>query len=175
MIMLLKCVAIGGQPATGKTTLVKDIIKKFTYQNFQYGLLRGHFIKEKNLVIMGIYNEEVFCGTDKLSMAVNKDFLKYIKLNKRNILFEGDRLFSLNNIEYIKQIYDTKIILLENNENTLHNRHKERNDSQSDKFLKGRKTKIKNISNHFKDIEVYSLQNFEESKILSDKIIKLFQ
>ena len=84
-------------------------------------------------------------------------------------------MFSLNNIEYIKQIYDTKIILLENDENTLHNRHKERNDSQSDKFLKGRKTKIKNISNHFKDIEVYSLQNFEESKILSDKIIKLFQ
>ena len=175
MIMLHKCVAIGGQPATGKTTLVKDILKKFTYQNFKYGLLRGHFIKEKNLVIMGIYNEEVFCGTDKLSMAVNKDFLKYIKLNKRNILFEGDRLFSLNNIEYIKQIYDTKIILLENDENTLNNRHKERNDSQSDKFLKGRKTKIKNISNHFKDIEVYSLQNLEESKILSDKIIKLFQ
>jgi adenylate kinase len=175
MIMLLKCVAIGGQPATGKTTLVKDIIKKFTYQNFQYGLLRGHFIKEKNLVIMGIYNEEVFCGTDKLSMAVNKDFLKYIKINKRNILFEGDRLFSLNNIKYIKQIYDTKIIILENDEKTLNHRHKERKDSQSDKFLKGRKTKINNISNHFKEIEVYSLQNLNESINLSDKIIKFFQ
>ena len=41
MIMLHKCVAIGGQPATGKTTLVKDILKKFTYQNFKYGLLRA--------------------------------------------------------------------------------------------------------------------------------------
>ena len=99
--MLHKCVAIGGVPATGKTTLMKKILTKFTYQNFKFGLLRGHFIKEKNLVIMGIYNNDIFCGTDKLSMAVNKDFIKYVKLNKRNILFEGDRLFSLNNIKLI--------------------------------------------------------------------------
>lgn len=175
MIMLHKCVAIGGQPATGKTTLVKNILKKFTYQNFKYGLLRGHFIKDKNLVIMGIYNEEIFCGTDKLSMAVNKDFLKYVKLNKRNILFEGDRLFSLNNIEYIKQYYETNIILLENDEKTLNHRHQERNDSQSDKFLKGRKTKINNISNHFSEISVYSLKNPDDSIKLSDHIMKFFQ
>jgi len=173
--MLHKCVAIGGQPATGKTTLVKNILKKFTYQNFKYGLLRGHFIKDKNLVIMGIYNEEIFCGTDKLSMAVNKDFLKYVKLNKRNILFEGDRLFSLNNIEYIKQYYETNIILLENDEKTLNHRHQERNDSQSDKFLKGRKTKINNISNHFSEISVYSLKNPDDSIKLSDHIMKFFQ
>ena len=47
--MLHKCVAIGGVPATGKTTLMKKILTKFTYQNFKFGLLRGHFIKEKNV------------------------------------------------------------------------------------------------------------------------------
>ena len=45
----MKCIAIGGVPATGKTTLMKKILTKFTYQNFKFGLLRGHFIKDKNL------------------------------------------------------------------------------------------------------------------------------
>ena len=90
-------------------------------------------------------------------------------------IFVCSELFSLNNIKYIKQIYDTKIIILENDEKTLNHRHKERKDSQSDKFLKGRKTKINNISNHFEEIEVYSLQNLNESINLSDKIIKFFQ
>ena len=175
MIMLHKCVAIGGQPATGKTTLVKDILKKFTYQNFKYGLLRGHFIKEKNLVIMGIYNNDIFCGTDKLSMAVNQDFIKYVKLNKRNILFEGDRLFSLNNIKLIKELYKTRNIILENDQNTLDNRHKERNDNQSAQFLKGRITKISNILNYFDDIELKTLKNIDESNILAKEIIEYFK
>ena len=52
---LVKCVAIGGVPATGKSTLVKEILKRYSYQNFKFGLLRGHFINELNLIIMGIY------------------------------------------------------------------------------------------------------------------------
>ena len=173
--MLHKCVAIGGVPATGKTTLMKKILTKFTYQNFKFGLLRGHFIKEKNLVIMGIYNNDIFCGTDKLSMAVNQDFIKYVKLNKRNILFEGDRLFSLNNIKFIKELYKTKTIILENDQNTLNNRHKERNDNQSAQFLKGRITKISNILNYFNDIELKTLKNIDESNILAKEIIEYFK
>ena len=171
---LVKCVAIGGVPATGKTTLVKEILKKYSYRNFKFGLLRGHFIDELNLVVMGIYNVDVFCGTDKLSMAVNKDFIKYVSIKKRNILFEGDRLFSFNNLEFIKKHYKTYIILLENDSLDLYKRHKERNDKQSEKFLKGRYTKIKNISLKFQEIDFYSLKNLDDTNNLSNRIISYF-
>ena len=121
------------------------------------------------------YNNDIFCGTDKLSMAVNQDFIKYVKLNKRNILFEGDRLFSLNNIKLIKELYKTRTIILENDQNTLDNRHKERNDNQSAQFLKGRITKISNILNYFDDIELKTLKNIDESNILAKEIIEYFK
>ena len=170
----MKCIAIGGVPATGKTTLMKKILTKSTYQNFKFGLLRGHFIKDKNLVIMGIYNNDIFCGTDKLSMAVNKDFIKYVKLNKRNILFEGDRLFTLNNIKLIKESYKTRTIILENDQKTLDSRHLDRNDNQSAQFLKGRITKISNICNYFNDIEIHTLNNVDQSNNLANQIIEYF-
>ena len=42
----MKCVAIGGVPATGKTTLVKKIYDKMPKINFEYGLVKGHYDKE---------------------------------------------------------------------------------------------------------------------------------
>ena len=122
---------------------------------------------------MGIYNNDIFCGTDRLSMAVNKDFIKYVLLKKRNILFEGDRLFTLKNIELIKKHYKTHIILLENDPLLLKKRHKERNDKQSEKFIKGRYTKIRNIWLNFIEIDIYSLKNLDDTYNLAKKIIKL--
>ena len=124
---------------------------------------------------MGIYSESIFSGTDKLSMAVNKDFIKYVKLNKRNILFEGDRLFTLNNIKLIKESYKTRTIILENDQKTLESRHLDRNDNQSAQFLKGRITKISNICNYFDDIELKTLNNIDESNILAKEIIEYFK
>ena len=37
----MKCLAIGGEPATGKTTLVKYMYPNFR-TNFEFGLLKGH-------------------------------------------------------------------------------------------------------------------------------------
>lgn len=121
---------------------------------------------------MGIYDNDIFCGTDKLSMAVNKDFIKYVLLKKRNILFEGDRLFSLNNLELIEKHYKTKVIILENDSILLKERHEERNDAQSERFIKGRYTKIRNIKNNLKDIELHSLKNLNDTSVLVDKITK---
>lgn len=169
----MKALAIGGEPATGKTTLIKQIFKDFTFQNFTFGLVKGHYVKNYNLIIMGIYDGKgTFQGTDRLSMAVNSDFVKFINLNKFNILFEGDRLFSLNNLILITKLYTSKIIVLEQDEKVLKNRHIERNDTQSDIFLKGRKTKISNIKqqlNH--NIETYKLNNIQQTIELATKLI----
>ena len=140
--------------------------------NFKYGLVKGHYDKDNNIALLGLYNQNnTFLGTDRLSMGVNKQFLQYISMVQSNIIFEGDRLFSLNNLIKLNELYDLRIIILVNSPETLLKRHKDRNDTQTDKFLKGRSTKIKNIKKHFEGrIETYTLTNLQESETLSNNI-----
>ena len=139
--------------------------------NFEYGLVKGHYDKENNIALLGLYSQNnTFLGTDRLSMGVNKQFLQYISMKQRNIMFEGDRLFSLNNLIKLNELYDLRIIILECSLKILNKRHIDRKDTQTDKFLKGRVTKIKNIKNHFNRIETYKLTSLQESEKLSNSI-----
>ena len=105
-------------------------------------------------------------------MSAHNDFKKLIDLNKYNIIFEGDRLFSNSILEYVKNTYNLTTIVLTADENILKNRHKDRNDSQTDKFLKGRKTKIENIINN-KNIKPLVLKNnnIEDMSSIYDMIV----
>lgn len=170
----MKCLAIGGLPATGKTTLMRNILNILRPdKKLRYGLLRG-YICENDISIMGVYERgDVFAGTDKLSMAVQRDFTEYVHKTKRSILFEGDRLFTANNLLLLKEKYKLKIIVLTNDTTTLHQRHADRKDKQTEKFIKGRQTKISNIcadeylSAH---IQYRELNTYEESKALAKEI-----
>jgi len=173
----LKCLAIGGEPATGKTTLMKSVFEEFIRpQTLRFGLVTGHYEETNNLALMGCYGRSSiapngFEGTDRLSMAVNSDFLDYMKLKRRHILFEGDRLFSLNNLRSIKDQYHLRTIVLKQDDQTLKQRHIDRADTQSEKFLKGRKTKIANIlAADDLSIEVYQLNEISDTISLKDKL-----
>ncbi len=169
----MRCVSIGGEPATGKTTLMRELIKNLEQpQNFRFSLCQGHFSTVNNIAIMGIYDGRgTFEGTDRLSMAVNADFLAYVETARRNIMFEGDRLFNAKNLNFINSFYEQRIIVLQQSEETLHQRHLERNDTQTEKFLKGRKTKIANIlADDLLQIETYQLNDIGDTISLSDNI-----
>ncbi len=165
----MKCLAIGGEPATGKTTLVKFMYHNFR-TNFEFGLLKGHLDERTSTSLLGLYHtDNTFCGTDRLSMGVNPDFLKFVDdcKDRRNIVFEGDRLFTKNNLLYLQRYYDLKIVILKGAPNTIAKRHIDRKDNQSPTFIKGRQTKVKNIENYFKDIvDVYFPVNLQESEKL---------
>jgi retron-type reverse transcriptase len=109
-------------------------------------------------------------------MAVNKDFLSYLEAkckgeNPRHIVFEGDRLFSATNLRYILDKYQTRICILKQSEEALHKRHMARGDTQSEKFLKGRKTKIDNIQKEFSgNSEIFWLNEISDTKSLSGKL-----
>jgi len=171
----MKCVAIGGVPATGKTTLMKNIISILKpKKKFKFGLLRGYM--QENISILGVYEpNDVFGGTDKLSMAVQKDYQKYIDKIMINTIFEGDRLFTKNNLLDICKKYELKIIILENDKQTLKDRHIERGDNQSEKFKKGRATKINNIELE-KELQPYitkyKLNSHKDSKELAELIVE---
>jgi dephospho-CoA kinase len=141
--MANRIIAIGGEPASGKSTLMKKIIKDFLpLKTFQYGLVRGLYCKDRNLFFIGIYDDSVFCGTDKLSMAVQPHFIKLInKIKDGTFVFEGDRLFNQSLFDQTK----CDIYVLRATQKTLEQRHESRNDNQTDKFKKAKKTKVENI------------------------------
>lgn len=146
--MVKRIIAIGGEPATGKTSLMRGVLKNFDdLKKFKYKLVRGYYSPKENVYIIGIYNQELFSGTDKLSMAVQPSFIEFIpKTKNATIIFEGDRLFNQSLFEKV----ECEIFILEADEEIKHQRHIDRKDSQDQKFLKAKKTKIQNIKNQNK-------------------------
>jgi len=152
--------AIGGSPATGKTTLMRKFIEIHgEWQTLEPAppASKNRLIKSipcmysqmLDLFILGKYQtNELFSGTDKLSMAVQptaQDFVRYVK---RNILFEGDRLFTPSFLKFLSVLPYTKlrILILTAPKKMLEKRYKARGSNQSETFLKGRDTKYKNIA-----------------------------
>lgn len=159
-------IAIGGIPAVGKTTLVKKFFYEFEdWKNLRYKKLHGHYNEKLNLIILGKYNSnEVFMGTDKLSMAVQPDFEEFIDKEKPpfNIMFEGDRLFNIKTLKKAEEKMRVQVYIIESD--FTKSRHLERNDSQSEKFIKGRVTKLLNIKNYL-DGNYITLVNNDEADI----------
>tara|TARA_Y100000593_G_scaffold17150_1_gene34295 strand:+ start:1979 stop:2530 length:552 start_codon:yes stop_codon:yes gene_type:complete len=156
----IQAIGIGGMPASGKTTLVKNIRKKLKKPKmFRFGVLRGEYYTDENLYILGVYGKGLFDGTDKLSMSVQPDAVSFFKkISETTVLFEGDRLFNLSFIEAIRNLTELKLYYLDVKDTTLAVRHFDRNDTQTDKFKKGRKTKYENILNNCSDIVVLNNQ-----------------
>ncbi len=120
---------------------------------FQYGKLRGYLYPTAKTYVLGIYDEELFSGTDRLSMAVQPDAVKFLETvqkvaGEHFIVFEGDRLFNqtfLNSCAQIAGEENVQALVLTATEETKTARHIDRKDTQTEKFLKGRATKYRNV------------------------------
>jgi len=152
---LLRVTAIGGEPATGKSYIVKKIISENNLtDSFKWGkLVNG--VKNDKISVLGIYgdSQDIFPGTDKLSMAVQPEVIQYIKLeatrnNLEHIIFEGDRLFKSSLFEIIKNNVDFRIVVIKCDEEIKKQRHIKRKDKQNEKWLNSRKTAVSNIINN---------------------------
>lgn len=160
----MKIVGIGGEPATGKTTVVRKIIELIDENPKMFKLntcVVTHF-PEKKYMVMGIYSGRVNDGTDRLSMAVQPDaasFLNYMRglpvFHDYKVVFEGDRLF---NQKFLEQsianvgLKDVLFIILTAAGNVRQERCDARGTNQSPKFLAGRSTKYANIIKNLKEI-----------------------
>ena len=144
-----KIIALGGEPATGKTTLMWRIIDSATdWQKIEPKKTLSAIRSESlDLTILGKYDRsEKFAGTDRLSMSVQPAATEFIKEATGNILFEGDRLFNRKFIDAIISCdCSFSLIYIEASRDELHNRHVDRKDTQTETFLKSRQTKYSNI------------------------------
>ena len=146
-----KVYLIGGIPCSGKTTLMRKIKKELEINNFyENGCLKGYKNAITEDYVFGLYNDELFDGTDQLSMSVQPlavDFI-YNKQFKR-LFIEGDRLFKKTFIEKIKKITELNIYILKAPSKVIKDRHIQREDNQDERWLNAKQTTVDNVVNKY--------------------------
>jgi len=161
----MKIYAVIGVPGTGKTTIFKKLINNLNHKNgcfskfVEEGIVKYHHWLQDNSIVFGVYTnkEDVFAGTDKLSMAVLPKIKEWFIANKDkdyNVYFEGDRLNSLDFFKDLLTQFPNDFYLFKTScdKELMEERYKERGSNQSETFLSGRKTKVANIESAFKGI-----------------------
>jgi hypothetical protein len=189
---MVRVIAMGGEPATGKTTLMFKLISMADdWQTVKpEKLLDAMYSKKLNLYILGKYVNDgnVFQGTDRLSMAVQPDATAFFSNlayesnadgHSVNVIFEGDRLFNGKMLDRLSELFpnDFKILILTVKDSTLDQRHIDRKDDQDDKFKNSRKTKISNIMGSLTlmdYIETMVNENLDDQSKIIDHIRKFY-
>lgn len=168
-------IAIVGVPGTGKSTLMKQFLENWIWEEHKpVGLLDGYLAREKNIFVMGKYEEgEVFSGTDRLSMAVQPKAIEYLEGSPADtVIFEGDRLTTVSFFKAVKTAgHKLVIVELTVPDDLREQRYVERGSDQSEQFIQSRFTKLKNIKSEFGpnlfddgDITTFEHKNAEDTK-----------
>jgi broad-specificity NMP kinase len=172
-----KIIAVGGVPGTGKTTLFREFMKDYEWQDVNPAdLVYASYNQENDLYLLGKYQEgETFAGTDRLSMAVQPKLQEWIQHHNCNIIFEGDRVFNQSFLEFCMNLPDTELVViyLKTPQDILEQRYKDRGSDQSEKFLRGRETKYSNILSNFElmsYISEFNNTNLQEQSEVLDFI-----
>jgi broad-specificity NMP kinase len=173
----MKVIAIGGNPGSGKSTLMKRLIEYYTPVKKYTEFKLVPYLQNNNIYILGKYDDgEVFSGTDRMSMAVQPEAIKFLATLPPNsiVLYEGDRLFTASFLEDCAEKYDLKIISLLTEQSIREERYKERGSNQNVTWLLGRESKISNILTNMSllfYVEAYSNNNLQEQEIIYQSII----
>jgi uridine kinase len=144
----MKVIAIGGEPGSGKTTLMWKLIEKLKPEAkfSEFKLVPYH--QKDNVYVLGKYEEgETFAGTDRMSMSVQPEAIKFLATLPTDaiVIYEGDRLFTSSFLEHCNEKYDLSIIYLRTTKNERNIRYAKRGSNQNETWLAGRESKVNNI------------------------------
>ena len=111
----MKVVAIFGEPGSGKSTLMRRVLCElgFAKDTLKEDFKLVPYHKHENKYVLGKYEEgEVFAGTDRMSMAVQPEAIKFLDTlpNDSVVFFEGDRLCTASFLEHCNNKFDLKMV-----------------------------------------------------------------
>ena len=142
-------ILIGGVPCSGKSTLMRRLISRLEEPTLIEPKKLFKCQEHGDVLVVGQYPEgETFGGTDKLShgsIPQFREFIEWANIAYKHVLIEGDRYFRGVDIEWLMQNHEALVYVLTVDISEEHNRHTERGDTQSEVWLKGRRTQINNI------------------------------
>jgi uridine kinase len=175
----MKIIAIGGEPGAGKTTLMRELINHYNVEPKYDSFRLVPYLQNGNVYILGKYEEgEVFSGTDRMSMAVQPEAIKFLASLPKDsvVLYEGDRLFTSSFLEHCIDNYHLQIVYLKTDKSVRQERYKERGSNQNETWLQGRETKVANILSNMVlmfNTETFVNNNKEDQKNVFDEIVNM--
>lgn len=138
---LNNCFLLIGGCGSGKTWTMKSIIKNKNLDVLgKCGMVYFKTNKQEDVCVLGKYDGSVFEGSDKLSMAVARDFELFKKLSdvkKWKIICEGDRFTNKKFIDVFKP-YVIKI------KDSGEKGRKLRKSTQTERHIKSIQTRVNN-------------------------------
>ena len=173
---------IGGIPCAGKSTLTREIISGLGSAENVEPMKLFSCQKHNDILVVGRYPEgETFGGTDRLSYGTINKFREFINQEQpkyRHIIVEGDRFFRAKDIEWLVETHNAKVFVLTVDPQEEKRRHIERQDTQTEKWLSGRRSQISNILTNFTlmgELEVRTNDSRVESEKIKEEILKLLK
>lgn len=145
-----------GRPGVGKSTLVRKTMELLgPGELVKEGLVVYHKFPETKTIVLGIYDEAVFSGTDRWSKGVGPKFRAWLEDAQQRfpdwtIIGEGERLSNNPNLDAMFATEDMELLLVTVSEETLKKRHDGRGEAQSESWQKGMATRIRNLANKYK-------------------------
>ena len=172
---------IGGVPCSGKSTLTRNILSELGSAEFVEPMKLFPCEKRGDVLVVGRYEggDQKFGGTDRMSYgAIPKfrDFINQEAPKHKHIFLEGDRFFRAVDIEWLISEHNASVYVLTVSAEEEKRRHIQREDTQTEKWLAGRRSQISNIMTNFmlmNDIYVKPNNNLESSEEIKTEILKL--
>jgi hypothetical protein len=173
-------IVIGGAPCSGKSTLTRNTISELGSAEYVEPMKLFPCEKRGDVLIVRKYPDgETFGGTDKMSYGAIPKFLDFINQEApkhKHIILEGDRFFRAKDIEWLIENHNAKVFVLTVSGDEENRRHIERKDTQTEKWLKGRRTQIRNIMTNpiLKDeLEIRPNESERDSQNIKNEIMEI--
>ena len=173
-------IMVGGVPCSGKSSLTRNILSELGSAEYVEPMKLFPCEQHGNILVVGHYPEgESFGGTDRMSYgAISKfrDFINQEESKHKHIFLEGDRFFRAKDLEWLLDNHDVKVYILTVSAEEEKRRHIQRQDTQTEKWLQGRRSQISNILTNFmlmNNIDVRSNENENDSENIQKEIMEL--
>ena len=147
-----------GLPGCGKTTLMRVILNEFRMveadEMVVEGSIKYHKFEKQKTLVLGIYDESTFAGTDRLSKSCPPKFREWLTDNAEkyegwNVYLEGERFMNGKTLDALFQQEEMNLVCLQVSEAELERRRKARNNTQDPKWMKGMRTRVENVCKNY--------------------------
>jgi hypothetical protein len=153
----MKIIGIIGEPAAGKSTVMRNLISGLGSGTVEKeGLVAYTTFPESKTIVAGIYDEQVFSGTDRLSKGCGPKYREWLAAKNADsswddwtFYWEGERFSNSKFFDFFfNECSGVQVNYLVAEDEVLNERNANRS-NQNPTWRKGMKTRMENLKKNY--------------------------